>query len=157
MSKNLGRLLRSLLSGVTRDVLVFFTLIGITAVAAALALLATQQRDVEEPEHSDIATIVSESTEAPPPTPPISPPPDLSAAILLEDAFAALRPYESIGVAELRGRLVERGSEEAEMVDLASLRNLLTTDSRFRVDSRALVRLTDLNQRNSFEEKGREL
>ena len=151
MPKNLTRLVRSLLSGITRDVLVLLMLMGVTAAAAALALLATQQSHIEEAEHSTVAAEVSESADTPPVSSPLSSPPDLAAAILLEDAFAALRPYETIGVAQLRGRLVERGSEEAETVDPASLRNLLTTDSRFRVDSRASVRLADLKQRKGHE------
>ncbi len=64
-------------------------------------------------------------------------------AILIEDAFAALRPAESIAVVELRGRLVERGSEEAQDLDAGRLRALLATDERFHVSARGFVRLSE--------------
>jgi len=63
-------------------------------------------------------------------------------AILIEDAFAALRPAESIAVVELRGRL-ERGSEEAQDLDAGRLRALLAMDERFHVSARGFVRLSD--------------
>ncbi len=141
--KNVARLLRSLQPGILGDALAFVTLVGIAAVAGALGLLASQLRQAEEPEYLAFSAETQENTDAPLLTPPPNPPVGLEAAILLEDAFAALRPSESIGLAQLRGRLVERGSLEAETVDIASLRNLLTSDPRFRVDSRASVRLAD--------------
>jgi hypothetical protein len=69
-----------------------------------------------------------------------------AAAILLEDAFAALRPNESVRVPELRGRLIERGSEEADAIAVPALRELLRSDRRFSVDAYAAVRLSDMHR-----------
>ena len=76
--------------------------------------------------------------------PPKALSPDLLArAILVEDAFAALRPGESLAIAELRGRLAERGSKEAEEADIQYLRSTLTEDDRFTVSANS-VRLAQM-------------
>ncbi len=68
---------------------------------------------------------------------------EIALAILIEDAFAALRPGEVVATAELRGRLFERGSEEANDIDAARLRAILAKDYRFRVSSRGLIALSE--------------
>lgn len=156
MSNTIARLFRSLTRGINSDTSGF---VWAGVAIAALAALAWRTDSAGKPPKSRVLPEMTESVAMAPiglPSPLASrdgparattPPPDLAEAILLEDAFAALRPHESIGVAQLRGRLMERGSEEADTIDIASLRSLLASDPRFRIVSRTSVQLAHRKSR----------
>jgi hypothetical protein len=75
---------------------------------------------------------------------------DYEHAMLVEDAFAALKPGDVLDVAVLRGRMVERGSAEAEAIDAAGLKAVLARDGRFHTGPRATVRLSDQGPRPGY-------